>query len=360
MRKYLMLAALAGSLIQTACESHHEHHEAESAYAVTSPIRTDTSITNKYVCQIHSIQHIELRAQEHGYLENIFVDEGQTVKKGQLMFRVMPALYEAEVHRAAAEAKVARIEYQNTKSLADSGVVSPNELAMTEAKFEKAQAELELAKVHLNFTEIKAPFDGIMDRFHVRMGSLLEEGELLTELSDNSKMWVYFNVPEAEYLDYKARVKGDSVMKVNLLMANNKLFAHDGYVETIEADFNNETGNIAFRATFPNPDGLLRHGETGNILMRTVIHHALLIPQKATYEVLDQKYVYVVDENSEIQARHITVSAEMPHLYVVNEGLEEGDIILLEGLRKVRAGDHVKTEFKEPWQVIENLDVYAE
>src|SRR6185369_12283190 len=110
----------------------------------------------------------------------------------------------------------AEIEYQNTKSLADSNVVSKNELALAKAKLDKAKAEQSLAQTHLQFTEIRAPFDGIMDHFYVRLGSLVNEGDLLTTLSDNSKMWVYFNVPEAEYLDYKINTKKDSLVKVNL------------------------------------------------------------------------------------------------------------------------------------------------
>jgi membrane fusion protein (multidrug efflux system) len=173
-------------------------------------------------------------------------------------------------------------------------VVSPNELAMAKAKYDKAKAELALAQTHLRFTQINAPFDGIMDHFQVRLGSLVDEGDLLTTLSDNTKMWVYFNVPEAEYLDYKMKAKKDSIMKVELLMANHQMFEYPGIVETIEADFNNETGNIAFRATFPNPKGLLRHGETGNIQVKETIKDAILIPQKATFEVLEKKYVYVI------------------------------------------------------------------
>src|SRR5690606_39327306 len=98
----------------------------------------------------------------------------------------------------------------------------------------------------------------------VRLGSLIDEGDLLTELSDNSKMWVYFNVPEAEYLDQMSNKSKDSLLRVDLKMANGKMFENKGVVETIEADFDNETGNIAYRATFPNPKGLLRFGETGN------------------------------------------------------------------------------------------------
>lgn len=359
-RSILTLSIISGVMFMAGCHAEHKEHEEHSTFQVTQPIRKDTFLTREYVSQIHSIQHIELRAQEHGYLEEIFVDEGQVVQKGQRMFQIMPRLYAAEVERARAEAEVAEIEYKNTKALADSEVVSVNELAMSKAKLAKANAELALAQTHLDFTDIRAPFTGIMDRFEVRLGSLVEEGELLTELSDNSKVWVYFNVPEAEYLDYKTKVKSDSLINVELLMANGRLFPHVGVVETIEADFNNETGNIAFRATFPNPDGLLRHGETGNILMRTALKNALIIPQKATFEVLDKKFVYVVDEHNVLHSREITIGAEMPHLYAVRHGLEEGDKILLEGLRKVKNGEEIAYEPQNPNEVIAHLGVYAE
>lgn len=207
MKQILMLLGLCTFLVHTGCESKKEAKELESEFQVTSPIKMDTSINKAYVCQIRSINHIEVRALEKGYLQNIYVDEGQFIRKGQPMFQVMPLLYQAEVQKAQAEANFAEIEYQNTKVLADSNVVSKNELALAKAKLDKANAELSLAKVHMSFTLIRAPFDGIMDRFQVRLGSLLDEGELLTVLSDNSKMWVYFNVPEAEYLEYTTTIK---------------------------------------------------------------------------------------------------------------------------------------------------------
>jgi membrane fusion protein, multidrug efflux system len=360
MRRILMSVSVCALLSYTGCGSHHEEKEAHNKFLVTSPVKKDTLVTRDYVCQIHSIQHIELRALEKGYLEKIYVDEGQFVKKGQLMFQIMPLLYQAELQKAKAEAEFAEIEYQNTKSLADKNVVSPNELALAKAKFDKAKAELSLAEVHLGFTQIKAPFDGIMDHFHVRLGSLVDEGDLLTTLSDNSKMWVYFNVPEAEYLDYKMKAKKDSVMKVHLIMANHQMFEYPGLVQAIEADFNNETGNIAFRATFPNPKGLLRHGETGNIQVKQPVRNAILIPQKTTFEVLEKKYVYVLDKDDIIRSREITIAAELPHIFVVQDGLKEGDKILLEGLRQVRENEKIAYTFAQPDSVISNLGLYAE
>lgn len=359
--KILMFMSLCVLLCYASCRSKKKEAESEIKFLVTSPLRKDTTVTKVYVCQIRAIQHIELRSRESGYLEKVYVDEGQFVKKGQLMFQIMPLINQAELQKAEAEANFAEIEYKNTKQLADSNVVSPNELALAQAKFNKAKAEVQLAQVHLGFTQIRAPFSGIMDRFHVRQGSLVNEEDLLTMLSDNSEMWVYFNVPEAEYLNYKMNAKKDSIMKVQLQMANNQLFEYPGIVKAIEADFNNETGNIAFRATFPNPKGLLRHGETGNILANTPMKNALIIPQKATFEVLEKKYVFVVDKDNIIHQQEIKIEAEMPDIYMINGGISEKDKIVLEGIRKVRDNDKIaEFEYRDPKEVIPNLRVYVE
>ncbi len=359
MKKIIMFMGLCVMVLSTSCK-HEEEKKEETKFLVTSPMQKDTIITKDYVAQIRSIQHIELRAQERGYLQKIFVDEGQAVKKGQLLFQIMPNLYQAEMQKAEAEANFSQIEYNTTKKLADGNVVSPSELAMSKAKLDKAKADLALTKVHLQFTEIRAPFDGIIDRFHVRLGSLVDEGELLTELSDNSKMWVYYNVPESEYLDYKEQLYNDkNKVKVNLLMANNKLFEYPGVVETIEADFNNETGNIAFRATFPNPKNLLRHGETGNIRMTEPLKDAILIPQKATFEVLDKKYVYIITKDNKVQSKEIKIVAELPHIFAV-KGLSTGDKILLEGLRLVKENEKIEYDFEKPEKVLSHLELYAE
>ncbi|GAB3987398.1 efflux RND transporter periplasmic adaptor subunit [Spirosoma daeguense] len=362
MKKNLMLVlvGLVALLGHTSCSHKEEEKEEEAEYLVTSPLKKDTTITNDYVCQIHAIQHIELRALEKGYLQKIFVDEGQYVRKGQLMFQILPIQYQAELQKAEAEANFVGVEYKNTKALADSNIVSKNELALAKAKLDKANAEVSLAKVHLGFTEVRAPFDGIMDHFQVRLGSLVDEGDLLTTLSDNSKMWVYFNVPEAEYLNYKSHTQQENLNSVNLLMANQQMFKYPGVVQTVEADFNNETGNIAFRATFPNPNSLLRHGETGNIRMTLPLNNAMIIPQKATYEVLEKKYVYVIDKNNVVRSREVTVAAEMPHIFVISAGLSKDDKILLEGLRQVKENEKIKYKFVQPDSVISNLGLYAE
>ena len=354
---FLSLCAIVGS---TSCKSKKETKEEVIKYTTTSPLKVDTSLVKEFVSQIRSVRNIEIRAQEKGYLQKIYVDEGRYVKAGQLLFRIMPTMYEAEVLKATAETKVAAIELQNTKLLADKNIVSKNELAMAQAKLDAANAELKLAKIHLSFTEIRAPFSGTIDRIPLKLGSLVDEGQLLTSLSDNSQMFVYFNVSEPEYLDYQTNQKNRGSTKVNLLLANNQPLHAQGEVETIESEFNSETGNIAFRARFPNPDKLLRNGETGKILMTVPLHNALIIPQKATYEIQDKKYVFVVDKNGVVSSRNITVAGQLPDLYIVSSGLAENDKILLEGVQNVKDDNKITAAYISPKEVVAQLRLKAE
>lgn len=360
MKRIFMFAGVLAVISQTSCKSKAEQKEEISKYAVTTPLKMDTSFTKQYVSQIRSVRNVELRSQEKGYLQNIYVDEGQFVKAGQVLFRIMPKMLEAEVAKAQAETKAAEIELQNAKTLADKNIISKNEQALAEAKLDQAKAEASLAKMHLGFTEIRAPFDGTIDRIPLKLGSLIDEGELLTTISDNSQMFAYFNVSEPEYIDYQTNVKGRGENKVTLLLANNTPLSYKGNVEVIESEFNSETGNIAFRARFPNPDKLLRHGETGKVLMTLPVHNALVIPQKATYEIQDKKYVFIVDRNNMVHSKEIAVTGELPDVYVVQSGLDEGDRILLEGVQKVKDDDKIAINFQNPEDVIAHLRLKAE
>jgi len=360
MKRIVMLLGLGAVLCHTSCTSKKEEKKEEAKYTVTSPVAIDTSFTKEYVSQIKSVRNIEIRALSKGFLQTIYVDEGQSVKAGQLLFKIMPKMYEAEYQKAQAETRASNIELQNTKTLTDKNVVSKNELSMAQAKLDQAKAEMALAKFHLTATEVRAPFDGTIDRIPLKLGSLIDEGELLTSLSDNTQMFAYFNVSEPEYLDYQTNIKGRGNNTVSLLLANNELLKYKGEVQTIESEFNSETGNIAFRAKFPNPDKLLKNGETGKVQMVVPLRNALVIPQKVTYEIQDKIYVFVVDGKGEVHSRNITIGAEMSDLYVVSGGLAVTDKILLDGVQKVKDNDKIKYEFIAPKEVISRLQLKAE
>lgn len=360
-----MCVGLLASIILSGCHKEAEHHEEEkeekSQLILTKPLIQDTIVTRDYVCQIRSCRNIEVRALERGYLESVSVKEGQLVKQGDPMFKIMPLVYQAELKSKEAEAQVARVEFENTKRLTESKVVSDKELAMAKAKYEQRMADVNLAQAHLGFTDLKAPFSGLVDRLRVRNGSLLDEGDLLTTLSDNSEMWVYFNMPEAEYLDYMSEDQPEERKTVSLLMANGQTFKETGKINVIEAEFNNQTGTIPFRADFPNPDRLLRHGETGNIRMKKLVKGALLVPQKSTFQVLDHYYVFVVGKDDMIRQERIHKVEEVEDLFIIDKGVTENDRIVFEGLRDAHDGEKaVDYEFEEPKEAFKKLKLNAE
>ncbi len=360
MMKRVVAGIALSSLLLLSCNRKKEEKEEASVYPVTSPLVMDTVIDKEYVAQIQSVKNIEVRAQEKGFLEKIFVDEGQFVHQGQTLFRIMPKLYQAELLKAQAEVAQATIELKNASTLANSNIVSKNERSMAKAKLDAASAEAKLAQIHLSFTDIKAPFSGIINRIPLKLGSLIDEGDLLTSLSDNTNMYSYFNVSEPEYLSYQMHAADRGSSEVSLVMANGEVLPQKGQIQTIEGEFDNETGNIAFRAKFPNPNKLLRNGETGKVRMTLPLKNALVIPQKATYEIQDQKYVFAVGKDGVARSKNIKVSYELPDVYVVSSGLATGDKILLEGVQKVKDDQKVRTKFQDPRKVLQSLKLKAE
>ncbi len=363
-------------LASTACkpghaEEGHGKHEVEHTIVVTSPVAKSIVATQKFVSQIHSRRHIEVRAMERGFLEEIQVQEGQSVKKGQLLFKLLPVIFKARLHGEEAELQRVAIQLQNTEKLFEQKVVSDQEVALARTEWEKAKANVELATAELAFTEIRAPFDAILDRQYEQEGSLIEEGDMLTTLSDNAVMWVYFNVPEADYLDYRV-IPGavdpanQQLLKlpntrIELQLANGKVFDQAaGDTVTVESTFDNETGTILFRADFPNPIGLLRHGQTGTLLIHRTVEDAIVIPQRSTFEILDKRYVYVVDADGVAHQRTITVSHEMDDVFVVGSGVEMNDKVVLDGVRQVRDGAHLEFEYRDPEEALQNLKYHAE
>ena len=353
-----ILAITLALISLPACDMHKEeaHHE-QHKIVVTSPYAKDVTITQQYVCLIRSQKHFEVCALMGGYLKRISLKEGQAVTKDQVLFQILPTLYEAKMNAEAAEAKVAKIEFDNTKKLFNykpvgmvSGVVSQAEVNLYEAKLARAQAKADLAKAEFDFATIRAPFDGIVDRLYEQQGSLIKEGDVLTTMFDNGVMWVYFNVPEARYLEYKDSSVREKEYAAHRTAAGGRqqVQARPARSGRSTAKFNNETGNIKFRADFPNPDGLLRHGMTGKVLIHRTLKNAIVIPQRATFEILDKRYVFVVDKDDKAHQREIIVQNELDDIYVIKKGLGVGDKFVFEGIRQVHDGEKVEYEFRPP------------
>ena len=343
---------------------HEEPHEEHHKIVVTSPKAKDVIITQQYVCQIHSQRHIDVRALEDGYLQEILVKEGQAVKQGDVMFEILPTLYKAKYDAEVAEVQLAQIELENTKKLFEQKIVSIQDVMLHEAKLAKAKAKAELAKAELNFTKVRAPFDGIVDRLHEQEGSLIKERDILTTLSDNSVMWVYFNVPEARYLEYMAALGQDQGGSANRTQAGERQQVPEsrqdrrdrGQIQQPDREHRLPRG---FRRT--RDTRLLRHGQTGTVLIHRTLNNALVIPQRATFEILDKRYVYVVGKDEVVHQRLITIEHELEDIFVIKKGLEVNDKIVLEGVRQVHDGEKVEEyEFRKPEEALAHQKNHAE
>ena len=338
---------------------------------VTQVISLDTNLHTDYVAEIAAVQNVEIRAKVSGYLEKIFVDEGKYVREGQLLFKINEAGYREELNRtkaiyriAAAEARSAEIELANVTQLYGKNVVSSteleiakNKLASAKAKVEEALANEEAAEHKLSYTNIRAPFNGFINRIPFKIGSLINEGSLLTSISENNQVFAYFDVSEKEYLAYAENLLKDSTgsKQVELILADGKLHDRKGRIETIEGEIDGSTGNIAFRARFPNPDQILKHGASGKVRMTKRLINVLAIPQKATFEIQDKLYVYVVNSDNKLEIRNITASNRLSHIFIISKGLKDKERIVYEGIQNVNAGNKIQPRFISMTDIFKDL-----
>jgi membrane fusion protein (multidrug efflux system) len=238
------------------CQEQDKTAEKPKNYPTTRPMRIDTSYYTNYVCDIKSRKNVEIRARVSGYLERIHVDEGNKVQKGQVLFSISSQEYREEALKAKAalksamaEAKSAELNLQNVKLLVSKNTVSKVEQEMAETRLEALRAKVEEAQAHesqallkLSLTEIRAPFDGVIDRIPSKVGSLIEAGSLLTTISDNEEVFAYFNISEKEYLDFTMNMKEyDTQSDISLVLANDQAYSHAGKIETIEGEFDKES-----------------------------------------------------------------------------------------------------------------------
>jgi membrane fusion protein (multidrug efflux system) len=358
-------------LINIACNNDEKKTIVPENFPATTIIKLDTSTFSDYVTEIHAIQNIEIRARVTGYLEKIHIDEGAHVKEGQLLFSINNREYAEELTKAKAnykstiaEVDAAELELKNVMQLAEKKIVSSTEVSFAKNKLDAQKAKMEEALAHQAFvqvklsnTEIKAPFDGIINRIPHKIGSLIDEGTLLTSLSEYDEIYAYFDVSEKEYLNYARNLKSDSIESkiVSLILADGTEHPYKGKIETVEGIIDQSTGNIAFRAKFPNHEKIVKHGASGKVRLRKKYKNAIIIPQKSTFEIQDKLYACIVDKNNKVEFRNIEYIDRFPHFFIIKNGINEGEKIIYEGIQNVKSGMLIQPTDKSMKEIMKEL-----
>lgn len=350
--------AFAGCTAQSKENTDKKTHKIVPVTPVTV---LDTTIYNDYIADIQAVKNVEVRSRLAGFLEKIYVDEGAEVKEGQVLFKINDEEYkadlakaEAALNNAIADAKTVELEKERTKLLVDKKIVSTTDMELAEAKLKAAESRvaearsvLQYAKTRLSHTLIKAPFTGKIDRIPLKSGSLLEEGSLLTSVSDLSAVNVYFTISEKEYLQIASDsgyTKNNFKKMVKLTLANGEVYPFEGQAEFAESKFATNTGSLSLRARFSNPDGLLKHGASGKISVPVETGEILVVHQKSVFEIQDRTYVYVLGENNIIKMKPFQAGQRIGHFYLINQGLLISDRVVFEGTQNLKDGFQVEPQ----------------
>lgn len=359
-------AAILFAFVLTGCASKEDNKEAPELIEV--PViqlqSTDTALHQNYVADIQAVKNVEIRARVNGFLEKIFVDEGRTVHKGQLLFKISNKEFtndlnkaNANVAGARAAAKIAELEMERVSVLVDKKVIVKSELELAKARIEDAKAKVAEALTavaeaqnKISYLSVRSPFNGVIDRIPMKMGSVVDDGTLLTTISDNAEMFAYFHVSENEYLQFQRTPGGkfEQDKAASLILSDGTRYPYKGKIETQEAEFSDNTGSIAFRATFPNPKSMLRHGASGNVQLITTLDDRLLVPQKSVLEIQDKSFVFVVAKNNTVKMQSFTPQMRIAEYFVVKSGLNPGDNIVYEGVQNIRDGGQIKPRYQGP------------
>lgn len=342
------------------CGESTSNYTVSTEYPITEVYTKDVTTELEYVADIHAVQNVEIRARVEGYLEQILIDEGKQVRKGQLLFKINDEEYRAQLNSAKAnlssaqaEMKSAEVELERVKLLVAKNVITKTEvdlalakLEIAKAKIEQARADVVVASVKLMHTDIRSPFNGVIDRIPYKLGSLISAGTLVTTISDISAVNIYFKVSEIEYLEFFKENGGNNESSfgssVELVLADGSVYPFTGKIETMESEFEPGTGAIALRARFNNPHKILKHGSTGKIRVKEKIKNAIIIPQKSTLEIQDKTYVLLVDEHNMVVMKSFEPLQRYEGFYIVKSGLKPGQKIIYEGVQNLREGTVIK------------------
>lgn len=349
------------ALLAFSCGNSQQGGMPALSLAVMTVEPTSQELNSAYPATIKGQQDIEIRARVSGYITKLCVDEGAVVHKGQPLFLIDAVPYQKAVQAAEAAVEVAKANVATTQLTVDSktelhaqNIISDYDLqtaknSLASAKAALAQAEAQLASAHndLSYTTITSPSDGVVGTIPFRVGSLVgtTTQEPLTVVSDINKMFVYFSMNEKQLLALTRQKDGSvnsmigAMPEVQLQLADGTMYPAKGKIETLSGVIDLSTGAVQMRATFPNAQRLLRSGGTGTVLIPSVLDSALLIPQSATYEMQDKKFVYVLGDSSKVKNTEITVfPLDNGKQYVVTSGLKPGEQVVVEGVATLRDG----------------------
>lgn len=352
------------AVVLTSCGSKSKQMgEASNDFAVETVQTTTADLKTSYPATIKGMQDIEIRPKVSGYLVKLLVDEGSTVRKGQPLFLIDSEQYRAAVKAAKAQVKVCKaniatqkLTVENKRMLFKQNIISSYDLQMAEntltsyeAQLAAAQAQLQSAQDNLSWCTVTSPADGVVGSIPYRVGSLVsaQSAEALTTVSNISKMYVYFSMTEKQLLALTREAGGiNAAIKkmpaVSLVLSDGSTYSQSGTISTVSGVIDSSTGSVQMRATFGNAQHVLRSGGTGSILVPTHSNDAIMVPQSATFDVQDKKFVYVVNNDKSVATREITVLPQNDgQTYVVASGLRSGERIVVDGVNQLKNGQKI-------------------
>ena len=352
------------AVVLTSCGSKSKQMgEASNDFAVETVQATTADLKTSYPATIKGMQDIEIRPKVSGYLVKLLVDEGSTVHKGQPLFLIDSEQYRASVKAAQAQIRVCKANFatqkltvENKRMLFKQNIISNydlqmavNTLASYEDQLAAAQAQLQSAEDNLRWCTVTSPADGVVGSIPYRVGSLVsaQSAEALTTVSNISKMYVYFSMTEKQLLALTREAGGvNAAIKkmpaVSLVLSDGSTYSQNGTISTVSGVIDPSTGSVQMRATFDNAQHILRSGGTGSILVPTHANDAIIVPQSATFDVQDKKFVYVVNNDKSVATREITVLPQNDgQTYVVASGLRSGERIVVDGVNQLKNGQKI-------------------
>ena len=349
---FVLILVLAGCGNEGESQAQTANPQAKPFPVTEVPQRTLTGYTT-YPVKIEGIINSEVRAKVSGYITDVLVDEGQEVKKGQLLFKLETQSLNQDAAAAKANVNAAQVEVDKLKPLVEKNIISNVQLETAKAKLQQAQSSYNSVAANIGYANIKSPVDGYVGSIRLREGALMSptSTQPLTTVSNISKVYAYFSMNETEYLDFLKEYEGEKVQdkinnmpEVELKLANGTTYSEKGKIETINSQVNENTGSISFRAVFDNPSRLLSNGNSGKIVIPKTYENVLIVPQESTFERQGKVLVYKVGANNKVTSSTLEIITRIDNLYVVKSGVKQGDTIVAKGLAKLRPDTEIKPQ----------------